>query len=61
MLPHVARDRARIGVEAAAGGKADDYSNRFAFVKIFDAGRLYGGGETDGKQCAKNSLHEFFS
>jgi hypothetical protein len=27
------RNQTRIGVEAAAGGKADDESNRFAFIE----------------------------
>ena len=35
MLAQVARDGARVGVVAAAGGAADDDADRFAFVEWF--------------------------
>ena len=33
MAAQMTRDQARIGIKTAAGGKADDNSNRLAFVK----------------------------
>jgi len=35
MSAEMARDRARVSVEAAAGGSADDDAQRFAFVESF--------------------------
>src|SRR5258705_412544 len=51
----VARNGAGVSIKAAAGGKADDDANVFAFVEIIRGGALSGARQTyDGDECVKN-------
>jgi hypothetical protein len=54
MLAEGARDRVRVGVEAAAGGSGDDHADGFALVKIFLGARADYADEDDSEQ---NKIH----
>jgi hypothetical protein len=59
----VARNGARIGIEAAASGKADDDSDGLAFVKVIGCGVRVSGheGRDDKDDYGQISEHTVFS